>query len=273
MTWQSRARSEPPDVAYKMFTIDDRNRVRDRVLQMAGSDPRVVAGAVVGSLARGEGDRWSDLDLTFAVRDGVPVVEVLEDWTRRVRDEFAAAHLFDLPRGTSIYRVFLLPGCLQFDLSFTPAADFGALGPEFRLLFGVAVEKPHPEAPSVRMLFGYAVHHALRARLSIERGRCWRAEYWISGVRDHALTLACCRLGLPPHYGKGFDDLPRGVRDAFAGALVASPDPDELDRALGCVIDGLLAEAAEVPGLATGVEHELRMIRGPWDRHSSRDPG
>ena len=55
-----------------MFSIDDRNRIRDRVLQLADSDARVVAGAVVGSLALTEGDRWSDLDLTFAVADSVP---------------------------------------------------------------------------------------------------------------------------------------------------------------------------------------------------------
>ena len=50
-----------------MFSVDDRERVRDRVLEWASSDPRIVAGAVVGSMAQGERDRWSDLDLTFAV--------------------------------------------------------------------------------------------------------------------------------------------------------------------------------------------------------------
>jgi hypothetical protein len=61
-------------------------------------------------------------------------------------------------------RVFLLPGCLQFDLSFTPASKFGASGPKFKLLFGHVVEKPYLQSPSVHELFGYAVHHALRAR-------------------------------------------------------------------------------------------------------------
>ena len=50
-----------------VFTVEERNRIRDRILEMAKSDERVVAGAVVGSLATGEGDRWSDLDLTFGV--------------------------------------------------------------------------------------------------------------------------------------------------------------------------------------------------------------
>src|SRR6476660_8757062 len=125
-----------------MFTISYRNRIRDRVLQLADTDTRVVAGAVVGSLALTEGDRWSDLDLTFAVADSVPLQAVLGDWTRTLVAEFDAMHLFDLPSCTSIYRVFLLPGCLQFDLSFTPAASFGATSPKFKLLFGSAVEKP-----------------------------------------------------------------------------------------------------------------------------------
>ena len=88
-----------------MFSAKDRDLVRDRVLQLAASDSRVVAGAVVGSLAHDEGDRWSDLDLTFAVADSLPILNVLDDWTRNIVDEFAAAHLFDLPSGTSIYGV------------------------------------------------------------------------------------------------------------------------------------------------------------------------
>src|SRR5690349_1810906 len=128
----------------EIFRVSDRERVHDRVLRLAASDERVVAGAVVGSLAFGDsGDCWSDLDLTFAVADDQPMLGVLEDWTRTVIEEFDAVHLFDVPAGPSIYRVFLLPGCLQFDLSFTPASQFGALGPKFRLLFGSAVEKPH----------------------------------------------------------------------------------------------------------------------------------
>src|SRR5439155_16722851 len=145
-----------------MFSISYRDRLRDRVLQLAASDARVVAGAVVGSLARDEGDRWSDLDLTFAVVDGLPILEVLDDWTRSLVAEFDAVHLFDLPSGSSIYRVFLLPGCLQFDLSFTPASKFGASGPKFKMLFGNSVEKPYVQPPSASELFGYAVHHALR---------------------------------------------------------------------------------------------------------------
>lgn len=248
-----------------MFTVEDRNRVRDRVLALAEADPRVIAGAVVGSLALHEGDRWSDLDLTFSVVNGVPIFDVLNDWTRTLVDELHAVILFDLPAGPSIYRVFLLPGCLQFDLSFTPAAAFGATGPKFRLLFGEAVEKPYTPQPSAHELFGYATHHALRARFCIERGRVWQAEYWLGEVRNHALHLACLRRGLPARQGRGFDALPADVLDAFQDALARSLARDELQRALNVAIAGLLRESEQVREMANQVEPFLRDLTVAWE--------
>lgn len=249
---------------HEIFTEKDRERIYDRLLHLATSDGRVVAGAVVGSLALDEGDRWSDLDLTFAVANDQSMFDVLADWTRLLVLEFDAVPLFDLPVGASIYRVFLLPGCLQFDLSFTPASQFGAIGPKFRLLFGCAVEKPLPPPPTAQMLFGYAVHHALRARFCIERGRFWQAEYWVSGVRDYALHLACRRRGLPAAHGRGFDDLPVEARDRFTGALVTSLERAELVRALRCAIGGLLEEAEEVREMATKVAPQLEKLVAEW---------
>jgi hypothetical protein len=248
-----------------MFSVQDRDHICDHVLQFATSDKRVVAGAVVGSLALNDGDRWSDLDLTFAVADEFSIFDVLEDWTRTLIEELDAVHLFDLPSGPSIYRVFLLPGCLQCDLSFTPASKFGAAGPKFKLLFGSAVERPYAQPPSAQELFGYAVHHALRARFCIERGRYWHAEYWISSTRDYALSLACRRRGLAAVYGRGFDDLPPDIRNAFISTLVTSLERDELLRALRCVIEGLLHEVDEVQELAAKVEPQLHELMVTWE--------
>lgn len=248
-----------------MFSIKDRNLLRDHILQLARSDSRIVAGAVVGSLALSDGDRWSDLDLTFSVADNYSIFDVLEDWTNNIIKAFNAAQLFDLPSGTSMYRVFLLPGCLQFDLSFTPASSFGATGPKFKLLFGKSVEKPYPHPPAALELFGYAVHHALRARFCIERGRYWQAEYWISATRDYALHLACLRRSLPPYQGRGFDDLPSEIQDVFRNALVTELNRDELLRALGCVIDGLLYEVNGVQDLAIKVKPQLLELTAEWN--------
>ncbi len=234
---------------------------------MASSDPRVVAGAVVGSLAHDDGDRWSDLDLMFAVADDVPVTDVLEDWSRSVVREFDGVHLFDLPSGPIIYRVFLLPGCLELDLSFTPASEFGPGGPKVRLLFGKAVERPDEPPTPAQELFGYAVHHTRHARAAIERGRYWQAEYWISAVRDHGLHLACRRRGLDGWFGRDFDRLPAEVVDPWNDALVRSLERDELHRALGSAVAALLRESAEAGEMAEKLEGQLREL-ARWLRSS-----
>ena len=241
-----------------MFSVEDRDRVRNHVLRMAEADPRVVAAAVVGGLADGPGDRWSDLDLTFGVDDAASVDNVLEEWTREVAAELGGIHLFDVPAGAAIYRVFLLPGCLQFDLSFAPASVFGARGPRFRLLFGSAVELPQWSPVSADELFGLGVHHALRARFSIERGRWWQAEHWISGVREQAFLLACRRRGLEG--GRSFDDLPAEALEAFASSLVRALEPEELDRALRSAISVLQHESEDAAELASAVEAQLQAL-------------
>ena len=96
-----------------MFTVEQRDALRKRVLRLAHEDERVVAGAAVGSLAVDGGDRFSDLDLTFGVAEQARVADVLADWTQTLIDELAAVQLAELERGPTTYRVFLLPDLLQ----------------------------------------------------------------------------------------------------------------------------------------------------------------
>jgi hypothetical protein len=243
-----------------MFTVEYRNRVRDRLMEIGRADRRLVAGALIGATAGGE-DRWSDLDLTFGLADDATLTDVLSDWTAHLQREFDAVHLFDLPYLSTMYRVFLLPGNLQVDLSFTPRAEFGALGPKFKLLFGNAVERNQGSPPSPQHLFGLAVHHVVRARICIERGRLWQAEYWISAARDQALSLACSRRGLNTSYGRGFDDLPADILEPFTEALVCSVDRGRLLKVLGKTVEGLLRNSQDVHDLASKLETQLHELQ------------
>jgi hypothetical protein len=247
-----------------VFTVDEGNHIRDRILELANLDDRIGAGAVVGSLATNEGDRWSDLDLTFGVVPENQIGDVLDRLTAPLVSEFEAVHLFDLPHRESIFRVLLLQGCLQVDLSVTPASKFGPNGPKFRILFGRHTENPPIPAPLVGQLIGYAAHHAARARFCIERGRFWQAEYWISGARDDTLSLACLQRNLSPHYGRGFDQLPAEIQTRAKDSLVRSLDRGELLRALASVVDLLLERARQVNGNPAGVEAHLLLLTTPW---------
>jgi hypothetical protein len=239
-----------------VFTVEQRDALRDYVLQLAHEDERVVAGAAVGSLAvEGGGDRYSDLDLTFGVA-GNAVAEALADLTRRLVDERDAVQLVDLERAPTIYRVFLLPDALQFDLSVTPAAAFRPGGPRFRLLFGETVADAPPASrppgslgiptPAVpHDVFGWGVIYALHSRSCIERGRMLQAEHYVGAVRDHALALACLREGIVAVQARGYDDLSAETLARFEETHVRAADADALRAALGPSVRALMHEGAD----------------------------
>lgn len=225
-----------------MFTPAQRDRVRDRVLELAKADPRVTAGALTGSTAVGAVDAWSDVDIAFGIAAGISLQAVLQDWTEVLGREFGVLDHFDLHSGSSIYRVFLLTDGLEVDVGRTPHQEFGARGPRFRTLFGAARRLEAPPRPDARQLIGLCWHHVLHARASIERGKPWQAEYWIGGVRDHTLALACLHLGEEAVYGRGADRLPAAVTRPLADALVRSLDEPELRRALAVATTCLIGE-------------------------------
>ena len=243
----------------QLYSSAERDRVRDRVLALADRDARVVAGAVVGGLALGSGDRWSDLDLTFAVADDVPVADVLDDWTSTILEEFDALHLFDLPTERAIYRAFLLPRGLQFDLSFSSASAFAPTSERFRLLFGESLAPAPPPLSPAREIFGWGVAYARDARASIDRERWWHADHCITAVRETVLSLACRRRGLSLAFGRGFDDLPSEVLAQLEKTRVQSLTGEELLRALKRVVDCLFAESEEAGELAVRAEPRVRV--------------
>jgi hypothetical protein len=244
-----------------VFTSEQRDGLRRRLLGRAEQDPRITAAAVTGSAADGRQDRWSDIDLFFGVADGVPLATVLADWSDHLRGELGALHHFDLEPPGAVYRAFLLPSCLEVDLGFTPAGRFGPRGPHFRAVFGEAVQRPEVAAPDPGHAIGLAWHHVLHARGCIERGRPWQAEYWISGIRDQVLALASLRLGQPAAHARGADALPVALTAGLQDALVRGLAPEELRRALRVVAARLLAELhATDPVQARRLEAPIREL-------------
>src|SRR2546430_17523862 len=150
-----------------MFTPEDRTRLRDALVAAARGDPRITAAALTGSAAAGAEDRWSDIDLALSVAADADYGRVVADWTERVYREGGAVHHLDVYLGDTLFRVFLLADTLQVDIAFWPAAQFGATGPKFRLLFRAANERPHRPPPSAADLICIGRRYAPHVRSSI----------------------------------------------------------------------------------------------------------
>lgn len=219
---------------------DRRDAVRAQLLELARADDRVTGAAITGSAAAGREDRWSDIDLFFGVTD---VAAVLADFSSHLYADLGALSHFDLVAGPAAYRGFLLPDRLEVDLGFTPAGDFRGYGTApFSVVFGEPAAPSPAVGPDVGQLAGLLWHHVLHARSSIERGRPWLAEYWISQARFHVLTLAADRHGLDTAYAKGADALPQPVKESLGAGLVLGLEPEELSRALQAVTAAAVTE-------------------------------
>src|SRR5258705_9956811 len=129
----------------------------------------------------------------------------------------------------------------------TPSAQFRPAGPRFRLLFGetAAGESGVSTLPVTGNLFGWGVVYALHARACIERGRLWQAEHYVGAVRDHALSLACLREGLPAVQARGYDDLSAETLGRFEHAHVSAVEPGALRAALAASVLALMHDGAE----------------------------
>jgi hypothetical protein len=240
-----------------MFTSLQRDRLRSELLDRAAADGRIAGSAITGSAATGCEDVWSDIDLAFGVTHTDEIPAVLSDWTSLMCDQHGAVHHVDVKSGAWIYRVFLLPNTLQVDIALVSAAEFRPLAPSFRLVHGKASEPRHAPPPAAADIIGFAWLYALHARSSIARRKLWQAEYMISGVRDHALSLACLRYGVPVAHGRGIDHLPIDATEPFEGSLVRQLETAELARAFGVVVAGLLNEIRHAD------EQLAERLRGP----------
>lgn len=225
-----------------MFEQAERERVHARLVELAEGDDRIVAAALTGSLGAGRGDEWSDIDLAFALEEGVELERIVEDWTTLLAGEFGVVQHWDLPFRTSLYRVFLLESLLEVDLAFVPRIDFGARGPSWRVEFGETgpvQETPRPDAGN---LAGLGWHHVRHARANIARGKPFAALYMLDAARELAIELACLRLGLPAAYSRGAQELPAELRQRLGKTLPSSLDDVELLRALRETADVLADE-------------------------------
>ena len=92
----------------------------DRFIDVVGGDPRVRAAWVHGSVARGDADEVSDLDVIIAVADD-DIPAFAAGWRGRL-DEVTPTVMARPSHGTSGSWLAITPACQRFDLWVEPAS-------------------------------------------------------------------------------------------------------------------------------------------------------
>jgi predicted nucleotidyltransferase len=98
------------------------SRLLDRCIEVLGGDRRVRAAWVHGSVARGDADEVSDLDVIIAVADD-DLPAFAAGWRDRL-NEITAAVMARPSFGSTGSWLAITPACQRFDLWVEPAKEF-----------------------------------------------------------------------------------------------------------------------------------------------------
>ncbi len=251
-----------------IFSASDRNATLARVLDLLEADQRLEAAVITGSLGAGRADRWSDLDVAGVVADAESCEPVAADWVALVYREFPVAHHYENAFGTTLVRGFLLDNGLVVDLAFTPSADFEVWAPVRVALdrTGAATKaadawQPWSPTPDWRGEAGFAFHDVLHACVAGNRGKPWRALYYLQRVRNRTLALSSERRGLDADELQHVDELPPEERDPLLASLVTDLEPATLLEAIEVATRAFLQELRRGdPALADRLAGPLSMF-------------
>ncbi|MDX6510725.1 MAG: hypothetical protein QOE36_229 [Gaiellaceae bacterium] len=209
------------------YTEEERATIAAELVELLRGDEDVAAVELIGSLATGTADAFSDVDIAVRVERVDAIATVADRWTARVHERLAVVAHFAVEFPPDQVRGFLLENLLEIDLGFSSEAR--------------ATEIP-PSEPRFDFHTGVGWHDVVHAAAALARGRRWRAHMYIAGIRDRTLTMAAERHGLIADEFKGIDDLPAEELGPLEATLAASLEPAELRRVLLVVTRAFIDE-------------------------------
>jgi predicted nucleotidyltransferase len=214
-----------------------------RFAEVCASDDRVVAAFVGGSLARGDADPYSDVDLCIVSTDeaaddvvadraaivaqlGTPLF--LEDWGDRVREVFVI-----LADGTDVEMVFVAEGDIR-ELQvgpITPLHDPTGLLVDLELpVRAASSDELVGELRRLLAWFWHEVSHLIKA---LARGQLWWAAGEVEALRGSCVNLVRIEQGVeagPEPYFKIDGEASTDTLEPLRATFV-TVDSDALARA------------------------------------------
>lgn len=180
-----------------------------RAVRACAEDGRILGLLQHGSLATGEFDRFSDLDLTCVVKSDPPVAESAHIELVRAWGDMVAARPVPLPHGGSVLFCLYDPGLQRVDIVFRelhqltaakepPAIAWNGCGEALeQRVRGLAIGWPFPHPDELEVGFWLDVEQVLRR---LGRSEIFDAIALIEALRSRFLgPMLLRRAGRPPN--------------------------------------------------------------------------
>lgn len=237
-----------------MHSLDDtfpgspaHQRLLDAVVRHFAGDSRVLAVVLFGSLARGNWDAFSDLDLDIVLADGVTTEPVAE--LERLCGAFAplgerAAVI--VPKRADEGDI-VLESLRQLSVRFHPLATTSPnIVESMRVLWEIVPPtaiasageaNQRPAGARLEEHLGSALRQAVEASAALARQRPWFAVNALNEARDALFALYGAARDAPRPLHAFEAGAPRELRAQVAATLPTGGDQASLTRALAALLD------------------------------------
>jgi hypothetical protein len=228
-----------------VFTPEEREAAAEGLVARLPEVHGVESVVSLGSIADGTSDRHSDVDLAVVVASDAEASAVAQECTRVVLATLPVFHHFSQSLGGMEFRGFLLESFLEIDLGFAQGHE---------LVEGATAVPEFDAAAKLDFIW----HDVIHAAVALDRGRPWRALWYVDRLRNGALELAGARLGLDLRHFKTVDELAPETLAAAEAAVAAGPTEAQIWPALRAATSALFAEGRLThPELADKLEPKL----------------
>jgi hypothetical protein len=263
--------------------LDDHVALLHRILGETAKDERMRALQVQGSIGRGAGDRYSDLDIGLVVIDEAwpAISQEIPAFVHSIGD-VVDEHYYFLPSAEEpqVFRAWAhFPDGIQLDLLVLPAVNLLGSGPDGRTLLDLddrLLRTDHPmrlsDTATIASWAYLCWQNLTEVVKYLERGLPVAAAEWLSSARQATIScwaaahgveyagfanVAAARLGLSAAWPDGLElAYPRPEPSAvLASALALAGVQSEADE--------LLATSLGIPPrpLAAWVRSKLELLR------------
>jgi hypothetical protein len=241
----------------ELYTEEERVSVLGRIVELAQRDERMAGCVLVGSGSYGFADEYSDIDLCMAVHDDVDVRGAFDDWRQMTESMLPVFAYCPSVRGEDIFlHNFFLTSYLEINMCFMRCRDLTARTPNWKIVLdrtGAIHDRMTRTSDSdaqssdagqyLKQRVSAIWHYVLHAFVASKRGRYWQAISDIEEIRNQTIRIHGLRNELESKRNRDVDGMDVEFLRGIERTLVAGPNRDEVNRALGAVARSFFDEA------------------------------
>lgn len=225
------------------YTREDKEKIKQKILEIAKGHGEVCGVILVGSSANNKGDEYSDLDISIVVSEEGKTEEVWKKINAEVKTALKLVFLYENTYAENNYlSVTFMENFLEVDLGVISLDLLEARRPDWEIIFdrdGSVLKKmqetSNPESDKIKfdeefinVNLTHALYHTRNFLVALRRGRLFRAMKEIEDFRNNLIDLVGDQEGLATKHYREVDKFAEDTKVDLAKCYAKSIDEKEI---------------------------------------------